>query len=279
MFIKKIIKLFIPPVFLSIRDRMRPFYGFWGDFPNWKVAEAELQKHKEFSKGYAEKNIIEQVNASIQKVRNGEAVFERDGVLFDKEDYNYPFLAALFWTMNDCTNKPLTVLDFGGSLGSTYFQNRKLLGDSVSWNIVEQPQFVEKGRKCVPEITFYSTIDEMEATGKRADILILSGVLQYFDNPYKYIDMFLQRDFQYLLIDRFYFNFMDRDHLSLQSVSPDIYPAVYPVWLMNRKKLQHIFESAGYKEEFSWKSLDRIPIKSLGETLYSEGFLMKKHTR
>ena len=43
----------------------------------------------------------------------------------------------------------LSVLDFGGSLGSTYYQNKKFLDslDDVSWNIVEQKHFVDAGKE------------------------------------------------------------------------------------------------------------------------------------
>jgi len=42
----------------------------------------------------------------------------------------------------------LKVLDFGGSLGSTYFQNRKFLDSlkDVVWCVVEQKHFVDVGK-------------------------------------------------------------------------------------------------------------------------------------
>ena len=74
--------------------------------------------------------------------------FERDGVVFDQPDYNFPLLACLLRVATESGNR-LRVLDFGGSLGSTYFQCRPFLGgvSELRWTVVEQPQFVECGRR------------------------------------------------------------------------------------------------------------------------------------
>jgi putative methyltransferase (TIGR04325 family) len=77
----------------------------------------------------------------------------------------------------------LTVLDFGGSLGSTYFQNRKFLnfiGD-LSWNIVEQPHFVKTGRLYFQNeiLHFYYDVEEC-VKKENPNVLILSSVFTIF---------------------------------------------------------------------------------------------------
>ena len=61
-------------------------------------------------------------------------------------------------------NNVLNVLDFGGSLGSTFFQNKKFFSElkDVLWNIVEQPHFVKAGVENIQDDTIrvYTTIDE-----------------------------------------------------------------------------------------------------------------------
>ena len=80
-------------------------------------------------------------------VVDGRAAYERDSVLFEEVEYVWPLLASLMWVGARHLGS-LNVLDFGGSLGSTYFQNRIFLATlpSVRWNIVEQPRHVEVGR-------------------------------------------------------------------------------------------------------------------------------------
>ena len=70
---------------------------FEGDYVSWQQAEASLAEYADYAKGYAEANILDQVSTAIQKVRKGEAVFERDGVLFDDEEYNTGLLSGLFF--------------------------------------------------------------------------------------------------------------------------------------------------------------------------------------
>src|SRR5262245_44680393 len=95
-------------------------YGWHGDFADW--AEA-----KRACSGYDSDVILERVKAALLKVKRGEAVYERDSVLFDSKQYSWPVLASLLWIASQHQNR-LTVMDFGGSLGSSYFQNREFLG-------------------------------------------------------------------------------------------------------------------------------------------------------
>ena len=73
----------------------------------------------------------------------GKVIFERDSVLFDKKENNYPLLANVMYALS-CfpRNECIDILDFGGSLGSSFFQNRdRLLGYKYNWHIVEQVNF------------------------------------------------------------------------------------------------------------------------------------------
>lgn len=281
---KKVLKAILPPILV---DALRSvclgkFYGISGCFSSWDEAEQYVQK--ENGTGYAEESILQQVLAATQKVRTGHAVFERDGVLFYKQDYNYPFLAALFYALNGClsSGEHTCVLDFGGSLGSTFFQNQKLLAPfSCRWHIVEQPHFVEAGRANVPEVTFHESVESYIDQGGMPDVLLLSGVIQYFDQPYEYLKRMLAGNFKYILVDRGFFNDRepDKDRLAIQTVSPSIYPAAYPVWLLSLDKVQNKMRNAGYVEIMHWESFDRMPVKEESgrrRILSSRGFLMER---
>ena len=120
-------------------------YGHFGDYDNWRVAQ-------QCCLGYEAENILEKIKASTLEVKNGKAVFERDSVIFDKIQYSWPLLSALMWVA--ALNKGrINVVDFGGSLGSTYFQNKQYLDTlaSVKWNIIEQASFIEYGQKSIQD--------------------------------------------------------------------------------------------------------------------------------
>ena len=270
----------IPPIVLEIRKRIRSnFYGISGDYKTWRDANVQLAKKN--SGDYSNPAILTQVLKSVQVVRNGNAIFERDGVLFYEPDYNYPLLASLMRAMSWYKNKNMTcnILDYGGSLGSTYFQNRTYLKEMnpFVWHIVEQPNFVRVGQENIPEIQFHETLEAFQEVGNSCDILLLSGVLQYFDEPYKWLTRMLDRKFHYIIIDRTFFNFDERDRLGIQSVPPEIYSGTYPAWLLNKVKLIRQIEDAGYVKLDDWESFDRMRIKTGGriDEKLSEGVMFK----
>ena len=137
--LKSIVKDLLPPMLLRTLPS-RGGLGFHGDYPSWESAQADCA-------GYDQPSILEKVSASTQAVVDGRAVFERDSVLFDKPDYNWPLLAILQKVARQDENR-LRLIDFGGSLGSTYRQCRRFLEglEKVEWNVVEQQAFISRGR-------------------------------------------------------------------------------------------------------------------------------------
>jgi putative methyltransferase (TIGR04325 family) len=180
--------------------------------------------------------------------------FERDSVVFNEIEYSWPLLAGL---MLASANKPkgLSVLDFGGSLGSTYYQNKKFLDalPHISWNIVEQKHFVDIGKKDFEDeyLHFYHTVEEC-LIKENPSVLVLSSVLQYIEKPYEILDGLLNHDFEYILIDRTPFSFDNQDKIKLQVVPPGIYDASYPCWFFNKQFFIRFFISKNYQliEEF-----------------------------
>lgn len=236
------------------------YYGLYGDFTIWNEANMYLLNEEQYSQGYNENNILEQVFLAVKNVRSGNACFERDGYLFYIKDYNYNLLSALFYIISH--EQKIDVLDFGGSLGSTYFQNRELLNDlNCRWSIVEQKSFVECGKKNIPEIEFYYNVDDYVNSRKIVDTILLSGSLQYLDSPYKYLKKFLSYKFKYIIFDRMIFNIENKDRLCIQMVSPEIYDAKYPVWLLSENRVKDIILSNGYEIIFEWVNDEKTPLK------------------
>lgn len=78
------------------------------------------------------------------------ASYERDSVLFYKKEYSYHLISFLLKAYIE--DGELNVLDFGGALESSFFQNRDMLIDNIknlNWYTVEQDNFViyEENRK------------------------------------------------------------------------------------------------------------------------------------
>ena len=79
----------------------------------------------------------------------------------DNQKFVLPVTPNQYSVTTGQDNHVVNILDFGGSLGSSYFQNRKLLeGIPVEWNVVEQANFVDYGRREVPEINFHYKISD-----------------------------------------------------------------------------------------------------------------------
>lgn len=241
--VKRIIKKVIPPIFLEILQGFRSEQAP-KNLITWSGPYDSLDSVKGDFVGYDTQEILEQCKNSLLKVKNKEAAYERDSVLFDRVQYSWPLLAALQKAAIE-NNGNLHVLDFGGSLGSSYYQNRSFLEPlkDLSWSIVEQDHFVSCGKENFQnsELKFYHTIDQcLEEKG--VDLLLLSSVLQYLDHPFEFFETLLNYKFKYIVIDRTTFIKGSESKVMLQSVSENIYAASYPCWFLSEAKLASIFE-------------------------------------
>lgn len=221
-------------------------YGWFGDYKKWGSLTA-------LSGGYEAEAILDKTKNALLKVKNGQAVYERDSVLFDKKIYPYSVISALLYTAVECGNQ-LNVLDFGGSLGSTYYQVRDVIPPAVQlyWSVVEQENYVRCGQQFFEDeiLKFHFTIEESMAD-RQADVLLLSSVVQYLEKPHEFLEGIRQYNFKYILIDRTAFVKGERDdRLTLQVVPPDIYEAHYPAWFFNEKRFLEHFEGYDIKMEF-----------------------------
>lgn len=210
----------------------RERHGFFGDFASWEEA-ARL------SSGYDTDVILERVRDSLLKVKNGEAVFERDSVIFDRIQYSWPVLASLLWIASRHGNR-LSLLDFGGSLGSCYYQNRGFLShlQRFRWSIVEQHHFVEVGKRDFEDdhLRFYHDVRSC-VLAEEPQVVFFSSSLQYLEKPFAVLEEIFSYGVQYILFDLTGFVSGPKHRIVFQSVPPSIYPASYPVWFFN----EHLF--------------------------------------
>jgi putative methyltransferase (TIGR04325 family) len=220
------------------------------------------------------------VKNSTLKVKNGEAVYERDSFIFDKIQYNWPLLASLL-SIGSNKGNTLNIIDFGGSLGSSYFQNKHILSPlfNINWVVVEQSHFVDCGRGLITndELTFEYTIQDAKDKLK-IDAVLLSGVLQNLDNPYDWLEQILSYNFEYIIIDRTAFIDDDKDRITIQKVPEEIYKASYPAWFLNESKFLQAFES-NYNLIYDFNSAaDSDNFLEDGKRGYRKGFLFKRIT-
>jgi putative methyltransferase (TIGR04325 family) len=241
-------------------------HGYFGNYPNWEAA-------KRASSGYDAEHILDKVKEALLKVKRGEAVYERDSVLFDRIEYSWPALTGLLWIASQNGNR-LNVLDFGGSLGSSYFQNRKFLSHlkEFRWNVVEQPHFVRCGQESFQGETlrFYASIKDC-LSDNNPSVLILSGVLAYLEDVEGVLSSMLEQNFPYIIIDRTAFVSEGEDRITVQQVPARIYKASYPCRFFNETWLLGLFMAAGYELVVDFVALDSANIPSI-----FKGFIFRK---
>lgn len=198
---------------------------WYGEFNSWNEALTECT-------GYNSDLILNTCLNSLLKVKSGEYKYERDSVLFDEIQYSFGLLTGLLSSTIE-NNNELNVLDFGGSLGSTYFQNKDLrCFKSIKWSIVEQEKFVKCGKDYFEneELKFYYSIKEC-LSNRSPNVIILSSVLQYIEDYIEIIKQINEIRFDYIIIDRTTFIKGATHRIVKQEVPDWIYKASYPVHL------------------------------------------------
>jgi putative methyltransferase (TIGR04325 family) len=68
------------------------------------------------------------------------------------------------------------------------------------------------------------------------DVIILSSVLQYLENPYELILQIIKNKIPWIFIDRTPFSMKEHDQIAKQVVNPKIYSASYPAWIFSESK-------------------------------------------
>jgi putative methyltransferase (TIGR04325 family) len=228
----------LPPAFVRwIRQMSGGGIRFEGDFANWEEASARCT-------GYDAEEILAKVLAATLKVKRGEAAYERDSMLFEEIEYAWPVIAALMWAAARSGGR-LNVLDFGGALGSSYFQNRKFLQPlpDVHWSVVEQPHYFEAGRKHIQEehLSFYKSLEEC-LSENQPNVILLSSVLQYLESPNELIEKLNKVGALCMVIDRTPFSLHGKNKLVVQKVPAAIYSASYPMWIFSLPEIRQLLE-------------------------------------
>ncbi|TDQ76642.1 methyltransferase, TIGR04325 family [Sphingobacterium yanglingense] len=247
-----------------------PSYGWFGNYDSWESACLETT-------GYDQDNILRKTWAALAQIRDGDAVYERDSVLFDKKQYPFPLISCLLYIAAKNNNK-LSVLDFGGSLGTTYFKVAEFMNplDLLTWHIVEQSRHVEIGKKEFEneQLSFFYTIDDSMAK-VRPHVILLSSVVQYLRDPHEFLTFLSSLNVDYILFDRTAFIKSGPDRLTVQKVPPSIYEASYPSWFFNEQAFLGHFSDYYVMADFMSYVEGESELQIDGELAgYDKGFLL-----
>jgi len=234
-------------------------FSFDGPYSTWEEAQY-------LCTGYSANEILARVLEASLKVARGEAVWERDSVTFDHIEYSWPVTAGLMWAAAR-TGGRLAVLDFGGALGSSWFQHRNFLSGlpDVRWDVVEQPNYVKAGREFIREegLRFWSSIEDCAAVAT-PNVVLLSGVLQCIPDPQSVLTRLTQLKPLVIILDRVpYVHSGAAEAILIQKTPAHIYPATYPCRFFCEENLIQTLSKLGYKLIEVFPALDRLDSRAI----------------
>ncbi len=211
---------------------------YQGPFLTWEEAKAN-------SYGYEDENIFSRVLEVAENVKNCNILFERDSVGFFEYSYSNPILIGL---LNVAANNKgrVNLIDFGGSLASSYFRHYPFLYHlpELKWNIVEQRQNVINGSALFLHhypLYFYGSIDEC-LRSSNINAALFSASIQYLEDSYSIISkIFHHESIEQIIIDRIPITSQKNDVFIVQEVSPLIYKGSYPLRIFSRQKFLELF--------------------------------------
>jgi putative methyltransferase (TIGR04325 family) len=239
----------IPPrLFVFLRGQ-----GWRGNFKSWSDA-------LRLTTGYDTAIILEK---SKMHLLNS---IEKQNIPNPHTQYPWELLSTMMWIAaqnKGCFN----IIDFGGSLGGTFYQNKIFLDqlESVKWNVIEQPHFIELGKKEFETdiLKFYFSVDECLAqNAEMPDCLLFGSVLNNIEKPYDVLADLLSKKINYIFITRTGFLKNNPDRITIQKVPKSWYDASYPCWIFEEQKFMDFFKQYGYELIFDYKEKYQINIPS-----------------
>jgi putative methyltransferase (TIGR04325 family) len=235
-----VLNLLTPPVVWRLARRLRKYARLEGPFASW--AEAA-----ERATGWHNPILTELALAAALKVKDGTAAFERDSRPHNRIIYSPTILTALL--LAAARHRRLNVVDFGGALGSNYYQHLKLIRAlpdlPVSWNVVERPALAKLGVEQFQnsELRFH---DDLAALRLDQAVLMFTGSLQYVAGAFGLLENAV-RDFDIIALDRLYVS-PAADHAPyVQHLDPRRFGAVtLPMWCFAKAALIAWFEARSF---------------------------------
>jgi putative methyltransferase (TIGR04325 family) len=234
MSIRTVIKNLLPPIITSlIQNKKRK--SIYGDFSTWNEAEKAGGKYAPNMEVLVERYKLYRANKP--RVYNKYPT---------NEIWAWCTLSGLQLAARENDNC-LKVLDFGGSLGSTYFQLRDYLSSiaTLKWCVVEQEPCANAGKLHFEDdkLKFFDSLDV--ATEKtNFNVLLLGGVLQYLSSPYDTLSLLLKSDFEFVFLDRTPLFPSFDEKIMLQETATILGGSLHPIRILSEEKLMSIFNES-----------------------------------
>ncbi|MBI2602117.1 MAG: methyltransferase, TIGR04325 family [Deltaproteobacteria bacterium] len=182
MLLTAAMRKFLPPVVHSLERRLRgsPFCGV--------VDSPDLGNHSSL---WADPERIRGFENAVALMR------ENPIPPSDISSYNQ---LLLFFNMLSSTQ--LTVLDFAGGVGNSYFQLERFFynKNGIEWHVVDCQPLIEAGRNLKladDKVHFYERIPDLNF-----DVVFVSSSMQYLYEPETLFEAFLNRKPRYLVFTR-----------------------------------------------------------------------------
>jgi len=202
--------------------------------------DIELFGPDNLSNGYESSEILDAVREGTLEVIRGAKAFERDSVTFSDPLLPWAVWGLIGWVKNP--NGPTSVIDFGGSLGSTFYQLECFLGTvEVDWRIVEQANYVAEGRRITsdPRLTFFEDF-ATAAESNNPHLVYCGSAIQYLDDPLGTLKEFSESRAEAIFLDKI--PMVDGPGFSVvQKVPSSIYSATYPMKVLAEQQVLEIF--------------------------------------
>lgn len=235
----------------KIKRIFSPKLGYSGNYNSWKEIKDRTL--------WSDPRVFEQFKNTIKLVKSGDALFERDGIPM-REDraskIDFPFLTSLLYITSK-ENK-LSVLDFGGGSGSMFWHYSKFITAPKEWTVYDQKHIVDYCKGQFSEVNF---VEDFIV----ADVLLISGTLQYLEDPYIFLNEINWKGYKYILIART--TVSNTDRLTKQTVNPKFYPTRFPNWFLSKTKVPETLSN--YKIILKW---DNEIVQDIGQI---GGWLLK----
>ena len=188
------------------------------------------------SKSYNDEIIFDKVKKIYDDLSdNNFEFYERDGLILrhkpDEEDL------IKFLKDKIDINYNIEVLDYGGSLGSRFFSNYNFIRDNkIKWNIVEQKNFVQYGKKFLQNdfLSFYNNLEECFSK-KKINCVIFSGSIQYLENYDEILKKIKTYKIRYIFLDSLPLSNHAKHRIFVQHISKKIYDSSYPIRIFSKE--------------------------------------------
>lgn len=238
------VRAYLPP---ALRHMGNQWLGralhFRGPYADWATASTA-------TRGYADGALLDRVEAATAAVLGRQDVYEQDGTIKPGPPPPSHALAALLATAAADGGR-LCVLDHGGALASHYIRWQPWLRclAEVHWCVVEQPAYIDAGRRLFSRARNVEFLDRIEsATQRHPNAVLASGVLQYLEEPMAALEALAGVGARTMVIDRTPFARDGRPRVLTQHVPERFGGGSYPLWILSATHVARCMAASGYRQ-------------------------------